>query len=114
MTEGARAVELLGSTILLLGVGRTRWFSMLTVTFWKQLSKHLNSRCRVKCDLSIPSKSSVEPAYGGSGPGNATRSGQVSFITRPKSRIMSLRATRQLGLTNTPEVSTGLNLATLE
>jgi hypothetical protein len=33
-----------------------------------------NSRCRViKCDLSIPSeKGSVEPAYGGSGPGNAT------------------------------------------
>ena len=40
-------------------------YSMLTVTFWKQLSKDLDSRCRVKCDLSIPSeKGSVEPAYG--------------------------------------------------
>ena len=82
MTEGAQ----LGceSTILLLGVGRTRWFSMLTVTFWKQLelSKHLNSRCSVECDLSIPSKGSVEPAYGRSGPGNATVGGTKSNMFR--------------------------------
>ncbi len=37
------------------------------------VSKHLNSGCCVKCDLSIPSKGSVEPSYGESGPGNATR-----------------------------------------
>ena len=36
------------------------------------VSKRLNSGCRVKCNLSIPSKGSVEPAYGESGPGNAT------------------------------------------
>ncbi len=61
--------------MLLLGVGRTRWFSMLTVTFWKQLSKDLDSRCRVKFDLSIPSeKGSVEPAYGvGAGQRHNTR-----------------------------------------
>ena len=34
------------------------------------VSKPLNSGCRVKCNLSIPSKGSVEPAYG---PGNATK-----------------------------------------
>ena len=37
------------------------------------VSKHLNSGSRVNVNLSIPSKGSVEPAYGGSGPGNATK-----------------------------------------
>ena len=45
-----------------------------------------------ECNLSIPSKGSVEPAYGRSGPGNATPTGSLSGRPPGRQTLRTMKA----------------------